>query len=67
MLEIFGRKFITDKEASNRYGYSRSWLQYRRSKKLFPKFVKLNGKGRVLYPLDETDTWFKESIQPSEI
>lgn len=67
MLEIFGKKFITDKEASKRYGYSKSWFQQRRCKKLFPKFFRLNGNGKVLYPLDETDEWFKGSIQPSEI
>jgi len=63
MIDLFGTKYITDKEASQRYGYSASWFQLQRHKKLPPHFVKLQGKGKDYYPLDETDKWFKESMK----
>ena len=49
MIELNGTKYITDKEASVRYGYSKSWFQNQRYKKLPPPFVKLQGKGKVYY------------------
>lgn len=66
MIDIMGIKYITDKEASHRYGYSQGWFQKRRYKKIAPKFVKLEGKGKVFYPLEETDNWFKEQFRLNE-
>lgn len=63
MIEILGIKYISDKEAAIRYGYSQSWFQRRRYKKLPPPFCKLENKGKVLYPLDETDKWFKDKME----
>lgn len=67
MIEILGIKYITDKEASSRYGFSQSWFQKRRSQKKSPKFMRLQGKGKVFYPIEETDTWFKDNIKPDTI
>ena len=66
MIEIMGVKYISDKEASHRYGYSQGWFQKRRQKKIAPKFMRLEGKGKVFYPLEETDKWFIDNIKPSE-
>lgn len=66
MKEILGIKYITSKEAAYRYGYSKSWFQQRRMNKFQPKFVKLQNKGKVYYPLNETDDWFKKNIISSE-
>jgi len=66
MIEILGVKYLTDKEAAQRYGYSTAWFQKQRSNKLAPKFVKIQGKGKVYYPLEETDKWFIDNIKPSE-
>ena len=66
MINILGTEYITDKEAAQRYGYSQSWFQQRRCKHLAPKFVKLQGKGKVFYPVTETDQWFRENIQSSD-
>ena len=63
MISILGITYLTDKEASKRYGYSVSWFQYQRSKKNPPPYVKLQGRGRVYYPLDATDNWFKENMK----
>ena len=62
MIELNGKKYITDKEASSRYGYSKSWFQRQRFKKLPPPFIKIQGKGKVYYSIDELDKWFKENI-----
>lgn len=48
--------FITESEASNRYRYSKYWFQRSRWDGSGPAFLKL--KGKVLYPLKETDEWF---------
>lgn len=63
MIDILGIKYISEKEASKRYGYSIAWFKKQRLLKLAPYFVKLQGKGRVLYPLDKTDSWFKEQLK----
>lgn len=62
MIELFNIKYITDKEASSRYGYSVSWFQKQRQLKKPPPFVKIQGKGKVYYAIDELDKWFKENI-----
>ena len=63
MINILGKNYITDKEAAQRYGYSRSWFIFQRNKKQGPKFVKLNKKGKILYPVDETDNWFRKILE----
>lgn len=66
MIEIFGKSYITDKEASNRYGFSQRWFIAKRHKGGGPKFIQINDNGRVLYPLEETDLWFKEKMMEKE-
>lgn len=64
MIEIMGKSYLTEKEASKRYGYSISWFRITRKKNKgeYPKYIKLQGKGRVLYPLLETDQWFLTNL-----
>lgn len=66
MKEILGIKYLSPKEAEHRYGYSKSWFQQRRMNKCLPVFVKLQNKGKVYYPLNETDDWFRKNIISSE-
>lgn len=66
MKVILGITYMTSKEAASRYGYSDSWFKKRRMNRWPPKFVKLQRKGKVLYPLVETDAWFKDNIVESE-
>ena len=63
MREIMGIKYISEKEAANRYGFSISWFQKLRNKKNGPKFIKILGKGKVLYPLSDIDSWFQQKMQ----
>jgi hypothetical protein len=56
-------KYLTEKEAAQRYRRSRSWFQTQRSHKEGPRCYKLNGKGPVYYPLEETDKWFRENMR----
>ncbi len=63
MLEIMGMKFISDKEASKRYGYSQSWFIRSRTQGFGPRWVQFKEHGRVLYPLDETDKWFVDKME----
>lgn len=62
MKDILGVKYMTDKEASQRYGYSKAWFQKQRYLKLPPNYFQFNGKGKVYYSLEETDKWFKENL-----
>ena len=62
MVTILGITYLTDKEASKRYGYSTAWFQKQRSAKKPPPFVKLQGKGKIYYPLEKVDEWFKENL-----
>lgn len=55
--------FLTEKEASERYGYSREWFQRQRWLKKEPKYIKVVDNGKVLYPLNETDKWFNGTGQ----
>ncbi len=48
--------FLTEKQAAERYQYTRAWFQKRRYKGDGPKFLKVVGK--ILYPLKKTDDWF---------
>ena len=66
MIDIMGRKFITDKEAAERYNYSQTWFQHARLNKTGPKYIQIKDKGRVLYPLIETDEWFKARMEMKE-
>jgi hypothetical protein len=66
VIEIDGVKYMTQKEASYRYGFSQSWFKDKRLKKKPPISFKLRNKGKALYPLIETDKWFKENIISSE-
>jgi hypothetical protein len=54
--------YLTEKEAAIRYGYSRTWFQRARWAGNSPAYLKINsnsnGRGRVLYPILETDDWF---------
>lgn len=49
--------YLSETEASTRYGYSRQWFQRERWKGTGPKFIKINS-GKILYPLQATDEWF---------
>lgn len=59
---MLGKQFITDKEASERYGYSQAWFIKARAEGNGPKFIQIKDNGRVLYPLVETDDWFKSRM-----
>ena len=50
--------FIDEKQAAQRYSYSRPWFQRARWNGSGPKFLKVGAK--ILYPLSETDAWFMQ-------
>lgn len=51
--------YLNETEAANRYGYSRQWFQRERWKGTGPQYLKVHGTGKILYPIDSTDAWFK--------
>lgn len=65
MIELNNVQYMTEKEAVKRYGYSSAWFQKQRTNREPPSYVKLKGKtkGRVYYPLLETDKWFKDNLE----
>lgn len=66
MIDMLGKKFLTDKEAADRYGYSQSWFIKSRTNGTGPKYMQIKDNGRVLYPLIETDEWFKKRMEMKE-
>ena len=52
--------YISEKEAAERYSYSRAWFQRTRwlGGNSGPKYLKVRGK--ILYNLSETDRWFAD-------
>jgi len=56
MLE---KKYLNEKEVAFTYSVTRSWLQRERWKGTGPKYIKVNGTGKVLYPSSVTETWFE--------
>jgi hypothetical protein len=63
VIDIMGVKYMTAKDASKRYGYSVEWFQKRRSEKKPPPYIKLQDKGRVLYPMNDCDNWFQQELK----
>lgn len=54
----FAKKiYLTEVEASTRYAFSRAWFQRRRLEGNGPPYLKV--RGRILYPLKDTDAWFE--------
>ena len=66
MFEIMGKKYMLDKEASKRYGYSKEWFVKMRKKQKGPPFVQRCAHARVLYELEATDKWFEAYLQQKE-
>lgn len=54
---MIDKKYISEIEAAQRYGYSRSWFQRARWQGDSPPFVKIRGK--ILFPVDVVDEWFE--------
>lgn len=62
MKKFFGKEYVSEKEASQRYGYSKSWFEKARFNKVSPPFMRFKQNGKVWYPTTETDTWFKSRM-----
>lgn len=62
MVELLGKTYLTEKEAAQRYNYSLSWFWKSRYYKKGPNYIRLEGRGKIYYPLIETDKWFKEKM-----
>lgn len=56
-MSQIAKLYLSETEASTRYGYSRQWFQRERWKGTGPNFIKIKN-GKVLYPLKDTDAWF---------
>ena len=51
-------RYLTEKEVSEQYKYSRSTLQDWRWRGIGPKFIKV--RNRVLYPVNELESYFNQ-------
>jgi hypothetical protein len=60
MIELFGKKYMTEKEAANKYGYSVSWFKMKRFNKLEPNYSKLEGK--IYYDCELLEKYFKDHM-----
>lgn len=58
-MNQLSKLYLNETEASHRYGYSRQWFQRERWKGTGPKYIKVNGIGKILYPIESTDAWFE--------
>lgn len=66
MLTLNGIEYITEKEASKRFGFSVSWFKKLRQKKEAPRHVKIMGRGKVYYPVKDLAEWFRDNIKEDE-
>ena len=66
MITLNGIDYITEKEASKRFGFSVSWFRKLRHQHLAPKNIKILGRGKVYYSLKEITEWFKNNIKENE-
>jgi predicted DNA-binding transcriptional regulator AlpA len=66
MKEIMGKKYLTEKEVADRYGYSKATIIKMRSDGNGPKYTQMRPHGRVLYSLENTDGWFNEMMKDKE-
>jgi hypothetical protein len=66
MIKVMGIAYLTEKEASDRYGYSSAWFVRARKYNKGPKFIQIIDHGRILYPVEQTDAWFKERMREKE-
>jgi predicted DNA-binding transcriptional regulator AlpA len=62
MIKIMGENYLNEKQAAERYGYSRAWFQRERWAKKGPPFIKINS-GKILYKFDEIEAWFKKMLE----
>jgi antibiotic biosynthesis monooxygenase (ABM) superfamily enzyme len=62
MVTYMGEVYLTEREAAKRYNYSVYWFQKKRYEQRGPRYKKVGMSRRVLYPLIETDEWFKNQI-----
>jgi hypothetical protein len=53
------KKYLSEKKAAKRYSLSTHWFQRKRWAGNGPPYIKVNGNGKILYPIAETDEWFK--------
>lgn len=65
MRVIDGIQYINEKEASNHFGYSRSWFAHMRYAHKGPTFIKMKS-GRIYYELTKINEWFKNQIELNE-
>ena len=61
MIEFGGLQYLSEKEMAKRFGYSCSWFQKARIKKIGPPFVRFHNKGKILYRADKAETYFTEN------
>lgn len=56
--------FINEDQAAERYCYSKPWFQKQREKNEGPPYIKISSSptGKILYPVKETDEWFKSKM-----
>lgn len=63
MVTILGKKYLTDKECAQRFGYSQEWFIKQRAQRKAPPYVKMGGK--ILYDLEEIEKWFQDYMKRS--
>jgi hypothetical protein len=64
MFRVGDDNYLTVKEASHKYHFSKKWFQTRRTLGDGPKYVKLiPGKGTVYYKESTLEQWFKDHMQ----
>jgi hypothetical protein len=61
MIEILGKRYINQKEAAQKFGFSTSWFELQRHLKKPPSFIKLQGK--ILYDLEKLNKWFESQLK----
>lgn len=70
MIDILGKKYITEKEATTFYPYSEAWFRKKRLDKKkglnCPPFIQMHKKGKIYYPVVALENWFRKKIAENE-
>jgi len=60
MLEMYGKKYIHEKEVKRYFPYGPDWFRKARHQKKDIPFIKFGNK--ILYSIEELEGWFKQNI-----
>ena len=60
MIEMFGRKYINQKEVSKHFPFSGRWFEKARYDNKGIPYIRIGNK--IMYSIDDVENWFKDNM-----